>query len=204
MLPRFPFLFLKLHTQVDQLHLSIWLMCHELSHVGGPLRMSPLDHRLLILHFLLHNGPRCQAGTCSLITSPTTVLLITTSLSDLLGSSGPRGSCSNATIHCSSSFKHLCTLCNSVASQRARSIFTFRAVRKIHPTVPVAVRATLFGKWELTICNIFSMLSVDHCFLVFQWSPCQENHGQMVPMLYGGHWLPPSSGASGSSACLVS
>ena len=200
MLPRFPFLFLKLHTQVDQLHLSIWLMCHELSHVGGPWRMSPLDHRLLILHFLLHNGPRCQAGTCSLITSPTTVLLITTSLSDLLGSSGPRGSCSNATIHCSSSFKHLCTLCDSVASQRARSIFTFRAVRKIHPTVPAAIHAALFGEWELTTCNAFSMPFGDP-------SPTsQSSTGTyakgIVPMLYGGLWLPPPRGVSCSPHCV--
>ena len=150
MLPRFPFLFLKLHTQVDQLHLSIWLMCHELSHVGGPLRMSPLDHRLLILHFLLHNGPRCQAGTCSLITSPTTVLLITTSLSDLLGSSGPRGSCSKAST-CGSGFpKHLCTWCISLASRSALSILAFRPVRKTHPTGPAAVRAASSGKQELT------------------------------------------------------
>ena len=38
----FPLLLLKLHTQVDQLCLSIQLICHELHHLGeGPLRMSP-------------------------------------------------------------------------------------------------------------------------------------------------------------------
>ena len=178
MLPSFPFPFLKLHTQVDQLHLSIWLMCRKLSYLGGPLRMSPLDHRLLILHFLLHNEPCCQAGTCSLITSTITVNNHLTVR--VTGFFRAIEFFSNATIHCSSSSKHLCTLCTGVASQRTRSIFTFRAVRKIHPTVPVAIWAALFGKWELTICNIFSMLSGDHCFPVFHWSLCQENHGHMV------------------------
>ena len=28
----------------------------------------PLGHRLLMLHFLLYNGPHCQVGTCSLRT----------------------------------------------------------------------------------------------------------------------------------------
>ena len=52
-------------TQVDQLCLSIlWISC-ELSHAGGPLRMPPPGLRLLLLPFLLYNGPRCQAGTQS-------------------------------------------------------------------------------------------------------------------------------------------
>ena len=46
---------------------SVWSVCHELRRVGGPLRMSLLGHRLLMLHFLLHNGACCQAGTHSLI-----------------------------------------------------------------------------------------------------------------------------------------
>ena len=37
----FPLLFPKLHTQDDQLCLSVWLICRELSHIGGPLRMPP-------------------------------------------------------------------------------------------------------------------------------------------------------------------
>ena len=78
-------------------------------------------------------------------------LSLVTSLSEILGSSGPWGSCSNASIHCSSSFKHLCALHTSVASWRALSIFTFSAVRKIHPTLPAAVHAALFSKWELTV-----------------------------------------------------
>ena len=31
----------KLHTQGDQLRLSVWLICRELSHIRGPLRMPP-------------------------------------------------------------------------------------------------------------------------------------------------------------------
>lgn len=33
----------------------------------GALEDAPLDHRLLRLHFLLHNRPHCPAGTHSLI-----------------------------------------------------------------------------------------------------------------------------------------
>lgn len=73
----------------------------------------------------------------------------------MLGSSGPRGCCSNANVRCSSPYKRLCTLRPSTASLRALSIFAFRAVRKIHPTVP----GSLCSKRELTACNAFSMLA---------------------------------------------
>ena len=79
----------------------------------------------------------------------------------MLGSSGPWGSCSNASMCCSSSCKHLYTLHTSVASVRALSIFALSAVRKIYFMVPVAVHATLFCKWELTAHNAFSVLSSD-------------------------------------------
>ena len=36
-----PLLLLKLHTQVDQLCLSIQLICHELHHLGGSLEDVP-------------------------------------------------------------------------------------------------------------------------------------------------------------------
>lgn len=58
----------------------------------------------------------------------------------MLGSSEPGGSCCSANIHCSSSYKCLCTLSTGTASHRAQFIFAFRTVRKIHPTVPVTVR----------------------------------------------------------------
>ena len=51
----------------------------------------------------------------------------------MLGSSGPWGSCSNANICWSGSSQCLCTLHSSTASQRALSIFTFRAVGKSTP-----------------------------------------------------------------------
>ena len=35
--------------------------------------MSLLGHKVLTLHFLLHNGPLCQVGTLSLITFTITV-----------------------------------------------------------------------------------------------------------------------------------
>ena len=73
----------------------------------------------------------------------------------------PQGSCSNINVCCSSSSKHLCTWLTCTASHRTLSVFSFRAVRKIHPRVPAAVRATLFGKQELPTCNIFSLLSSD-------------------------------------------
>ena len=47
-----------------------------------------------------------------------------------------------------------------MASNRALAIFAFRAVRKIRPTVPAAVYATLFSKQELNIHNAFQ------CYLV--------------------------------------
>lgn len=62
-----PLLLLKLLTQVDKLHLSMWLIYRGLSHIGGPLRMSLLGHRLLMLYFLVHNRPHCQVETHSLI-----------------------------------------------------------------------------------------------------------------------------------------
>ena len=77
----------------------------------------------------------------------------------MLDSSGPWSYCSNARIRCSSSS---CTLHTSAASQRALFIFTFKAVKKIHPTVPAAVCAALFGKWELFTYNTFSILYVNH------------------------------------------
>ena len=96
----------KLLTQVDQLHPSIWSVSHELSHVGNLLRIPSLGHKLLMLHFLLYNKPHCQVTTHSLIMFISTILpSLTASLSEMLGSSGPQGSCSNASVRCSSSIQ---------------------------------------------------------------------------------------------------
>ena len=59
----------------------------------------------------------------------------TTSQHEVLGSSGPCISCSSMCIHCSSSSSYLNNLHTCAASRRALSIFTFSAVRKIHPTM---------------------------------------------------------------------
>ena len=121
----------------------------------------------------------------------------------MLGSSGPQGSCSNISRHCFSPSKHVCTLHPSAASYRALATFTFR---KICPMMPVAVCATLSGKWELTTYNAFSMLSGDP-FTTSQSSTrayVERMAATWYHVLYGGHWLPLSSGSSGSSTRWIS
>ena len=116
-----------------------------------------------MLLFLLYNRPHRQAGTCGL-----TEFIITVSDCLALRDAGvfrATGSCSKANIHCSSSSECLCTLRTSVVSRSTLPIFAFRAVRKIHPTVPAAVCAILFIKWELTACNAISMLFGDPSML---------------------------------------
>ena len=105
MLPRCPSPLPKRPTQADQLRLSRRSVCCELSHIGGPLRTRTEDHGLLMLHLLLHKRPRCQAGTRGLIAliSPS----LTALLSEMLTSSGPPASCSDASICCSGSSKRL-------------------------------------------------------------------------------------------------
>ena len=83
---------------------------------------------------------------------PSSSLSLTTSLSEMLGSPGPWGSCSNTNTHYSSSSKHLCTLHSSVASRRAPSVFAFKAAGEIRRSVPMAVRAALSSRRELTAC----------------------------------------------------
>ena len=66
--------------------------------------------------------------------------------------------------------------------------------------MPVAVHAALFSKWELTASKAFSVLSSDPS------TSSQSSTGahterivaKWYHMLHGGHWLPTSSGASGS------
>ena len=123
----------------------------------------------------------------------------------MLGSSGPQGSYSKTNLHCSSSSKSLCTLHIDKASQRALSIFTFRAIRK---TPPHGASGSLcrHDKWELTTCNALSVLASEPSAAS---QPSTKAHAERIAatwycMLYGGHWLPPSSTASGSSTCWVS
>ena len=115
----------------------------EYRHIGGPLRMYTLGRRLLMLHFLLYNRCRCQAGTCSLIMFIITVTycLVVRDAVFLRATEFLY----NSSVCCSSPSKSFCTLCTGAASQRELSIFAFRAVRKIHPTMPGAVHAALLG-----------------------------------------------------------
>ena len=173
------------------------------SHTGDPLSMSPLSHRLFMLYLLLKNWPCWQVGACSLITLIIIILsltmfiiTVTASLPAMLGSSRPQCSCSNA-IYVALVLPSVCTLHAGAAFQRALSMFAFRTVRKIHPTVPAAVCAALFSKRELTAT--FSMLSGD-LLAVFHRSPRQEDLGHRVPHALWGP-LAPSSGASGSPTC---
>ena len=131
------------------------------------------------------------------------IITVTYLLPEMLGSSGPQGSCSNISRHCFSPSKHVCTLHPSAASYRALATFTFR---KICPMMPVAVCATLSGKWELTTYNAFSMLSGDP-FTTSQSSTrayVERMAATWYHVLYGGHWLPLSSGSSGSSTRWIS
>ena len=104
----------------------------------------------------------------------------TTSQHEVLGSSGPCISCSSMCIHCSSSSSYLNNLHTCAASRRALSIFTFSAVRKIHPTVPATVHAALSCKWELMACDTFSMLS-DEPSTASQSSPGPTPRGPELP-----------------------
>ena len=174
-----------------------------LGHTGGFLRMSPLGYRLLILHFLPPNRPHCQAGTHSLI-----MLIVTFSYCLTVRDAEffrATGFCSDANICCFSSSKHLCTWHTGMASWRALSIFTFRAAKGIHPKVPAAVHVTLFGKWELTASNDFSLLSGDSSTTSQSYTGAHMERiaATWDHMLSHSHWLPPPSGASGSPVCWV-
>ena len=133
-------------------------MVCELSHID-PLRMPTLGHRLLLLHFLLkcaslpsmdwhsHKVPhhRCLPLCCQrcwvlqghgvLALMPIYIALVLPSFSAYYAPEQHR--------------------------HQVRSIVTFKAVRKIHPTVPAAISATLISKWELTASKDFSVLSSD-------------------------------------------
>ena len=122
-------------------------------------------------------------------------------------SSRSQGSCSNTNIHCSSSSKHPFTLLIGLALQRLLPLLVFRAIRKICPTVPAAVYAALFSKEELT-----TFVTPSQCSLVNRPLPPslppeptpERTTVTQYHILSGGHWLPPSSGASGSPTLWVS
>ena len=134
-------------------------------------RLKPLSTTIL---YFVPSGP---APVLCATDSSHFIITITASLSAMLGSSRPQGSCSNV-IYVALVLPSVCTLHAGVAFQRALSMFAFRTVRKIHPTVPAAVCDALFSKRELTAT--FSMLSGD-LFAVFHPSPSQEDLGHRVP-----------------------
>ena len=120
--------------------------------------MCPLGYTPLMLHFLLHNRPHCQAGTHSFL-----MFIVTFSYCLTVRDAGffrATGFCSDTNICCSSSSKHLCTLHTGMASWRALSIFTFRAVKEIYPMVPVAVHSPCLANGNLPPLTIFQ------CYLV--------------------------------------
>ena len=100
----------------------------------------------------------------------------------MLTSSEPQFSCSNANIHCSSSVKHLCTLHTGTASWRILSIFTFKAVRKTHPTVPTAVGTTCLPKRNSLPAMSFECYPVNRPPLPSpRRSPRREDGSHKVP-----------------------
>ena len=98
------------------------------------------------------------------------------------------------------------SLCTHTASGRAFSMFAFKAVNKIHLTMLAAVHICWFT-WQGRAhrLNVFSILSGDP-FTASQSSigaHAERTMATRYHMLCGGHWLPPSIGASGSPTCWV-
>ena len=87
----FPLLLPKFHTQVNQLCQSIWSICHELSHTGGPMGMLPSPPRA--------RGFSCFSFCCTtgltakrepVVSQSSLSQSLTASPSGMLGSSEPR------------------------------------------------------------------------------------------------------------------
>ena len=72
---------------------------------------------------------------------------------------------------------------------------------KIHLTVSAAVCAAFFGKRELAACNAFPMLSGEPSTTSQSSTGAHTERATAIQhhILYGGHWLAPSSGVSGFS-----
>ena len=190
-------------NRLPKLTNSIWVYVMNSVTLGSLDDAPLLGLRLLMLHFLLHSGPRCLAGTHGLITFIIShlpprcqrcwvlqghgVLALTPIYAALVL---PRVSA-----HCTPAWHHREHYQYSPSGQSGK-----------HTPRCQAVPATLFGKWELTACNPFSILSSEPSITSqsSNWSPCQENRGHQYHMLSGGHWLPPSSGASDSPTCWIS
>ena len=72
--------------------------------------------------------------------------------------------------------------------------------------LPAEVHDALFGKWELTIYSAVSMLcsEMSTASQSSTGSQAERITATCYNKLYGDHWLPPSSGASGPPTCWVS
>ena len=202
---------------------------------GAPWECPPLGYRLLMLHFLLHSGLTVKQGpavsqrssSTSLVSQYSSSLSLTTSLSEVLGSSGLQGSCSRL-YSVAQTVKHLSTMWETRvlslgredALEKEMAIhsstiawkipWTEEPGRQIHGVAKsrtwLSDFTTLFGKWELTACNAFSRLS-DNPPTTSQSSTTAHTKRIMATWYHmppSGHWLPPSSGASGSSIHWIS
>lgn len=77
-----------------------------------------------------------------------------------MGSSGTHEVLALTLIYAAVVLPSISAHCAPVCGITETTIHTrLQGIRKIHTTVPAAVHATLFGKWELRVCNAFSMLS---------------------------------------------
>ena len=143
----------KLLSQVNQLHLSMWSMCHELSHIGGPLRMPRLGHKLLMLHFLLYNGHHCQAGTRGLtvflVLIPHYLLVGGTEFLRATHLSLQHAYTMPSLLLLSLQLMHLGSVTEGTVHVH------LPGNKKIHPMMPAAAPATLSSRWELTACDAF-------------------------------------------------
>ena len=90
----FPLFLPKLLTQVNQLCLSIWSICCELSHIGAPWGCLLWAIGCSCFTFCCTTG--LTAKWRPAVSERSSPLSLTASLSEMLGSPGPWGSCSNA------------------------------------------------------------------------------------------------------------
>ena len=126
----FPLPLPKPLTQIDQLHLSVWSIHHDLTHTGGHLRMPPrgcpLGHRLFsCFPFCCTTGLPAKQGRAGL-----TMPVVTVAHDLPVRGAGSSGRAPRAPAR-------LCNSCRRAASQRAPSTAAFRAAGSTRRRVPV-------------------------------------------------------------------